>query len=458
MSAREAPLLISRICSAWRAIALRTPSLWASLHIPVEFILKRPEQRIQAIPHWLQRSGALPLSLSLEFPRKTTELSVEDLDAISILINYVAESAGRWEKLVVSNLSEATVGLARAEAPLLQSFEGAGPVSVLNRMDRLFGAPSLRTLIVRLEVDRPHTGQSFTPPFHQWDNLAHLTVNSDHTRVALKPAKVLTLLQQCPRLASFHFRPNAAQDWDQYTGLKPIPLLHLESLILIGPQTLDLRSVRRLLDTLDVPNLRQLHIPTTTSTGQNIRLEFGSLPALQDLRIQLPSFTREMVLVTLGSLLNLTKLIVWTRGNASWAWDDDFAPLDPNSGATIGFESCSSADLVQLLTPSLNGGIVLCPKLQILEFDDCTSVTKETLEQFIWERIDLGVGFRRLAVVNFQQHSLFSPDETETFRSRGVELLWPLSPWGAEADDWSRVTPWTGLSEAYNWEHGSNIH
>ncbi|KAJ7830516.1 hypothetical protein B0H14DRAFT_2201338, partial [Mycena olivaceomarginata] len=32
MSAQEAPLLLCRICSAWRTIALSTPRLWASLH------------------------------------------------------------------------------------------------------------------------------------------------------------------------------------------------------------------------------------------------------------------------------------------------------------------------------------------------------------------------------------------------------------------------------------------
>ncbi|KAJ7634616.1 hypothetical protein FB45DRAFT_470590 [Roridomyces roridus] len=33
MDAREAPLLLGRICSAWRALSLATPRLWASLHI-----------------------------------------------------------------------------------------------------------------------------------------------------------------------------------------------------------------------------------------------------------------------------------------------------------------------------------------------------------------------------------------------------------------------------------------
>ncbi|KAJ6489029.1 hypothetical protein C8R45DRAFT_827012 [Mycena sanguinolenta] len=33
MSANEAPILLGRICSAWRSVSLYTPQLWASLHV-----------------------------------------------------------------------------------------------------------------------------------------------------------------------------------------------------------------------------------------------------------------------------------------------------------------------------------------------------------------------------------------------------------------------------------------
>ncbi|KAJ6564866.1 hypothetical protein DFH09DRAFT_1475317, partial [Mycena vulgaris] len=35
MHTSEAPLLLGRICSAWRAISLSTPTLWSSLHLVV---------------------------------------------------------------------------------------------------------------------------------------------------------------------------------------------------------------------------------------------------------------------------------------------------------------------------------------------------------------------------------------------------------------------------------------
>ncbi|KAJ7142018.1 hypothetical protein C8R43DRAFT_892128 [Mycena crocata] len=44
ISAKEAPLLLCHISRTWRALALGTPILWASLHIPLEFALRNKER------------------------------------------------------------------------------------------------------------------------------------------------------------------------------------------------------------------------------------------------------------------------------------------------------------------------------------------------------------------------------------------------------------------------------
>ncbi|KAJ7359304.1 hypothetical protein DFH08DRAFT_685584, partial [Mycena albidolilacea] len=64
MSAQEAPLLLGRICSAWRTITLSTPRLWASLHIPLDHILDN-EARKLAATEWVQRSGVCPILLAV---------------------------------------------------------------------------------------------------------------------------------------------------------------------------------------------------------------------------------------------------------------------------------------------------------------------------------------------------------------------------------------------------------
>ncbi|KAK7007922.1 hypothetical protein R3P38DRAFT_2552473 [Favolaschia claudopus] len=66
MDPREAPLLFGRICRHWRDIALSTPMLWASIHIPLTV---RAGIELSAVTlvleRWLNLSGGCPLAISL---------------------------------------------------------------------------------------------------------------------------------------------------------------------------------------------------------------------------------------------------------------------------------------------------------------------------------------------------------------------------------------------------------
>ncbi|KAF9563814.1 hypothetical protein CPC08DRAFT_632287, partial [Agrocybe pediades] len=74
MNVREAPLLLTRICSQWRRVALSSPRIWSSLHVRLETTAKQEEEelppgqlnelRCEAIEEWLMRSGDCSLSLS----------------------------------------------------------------------------------------------------------------------------------------------------------------------------------------------------------------------------------------------------------------------------------------------------------------------------------------------------------------------------------------------------------
>ncbi|KAJ7797549.1 hypothetical protein B0H14DRAFT_3887024 [Mycena olivaceomarginata] len=78
MSAQEAPVILGRICSSWRAISLKTPRLWSRLHIvepnypnypynsPLGVYQSKVEQRLKVANAWLRRSKMCPLSISLE--------------------------------------------------------------------------------------------------------------------------------------------------------------------------------------------------------------------------------------------------------------------------------------------------------------------------------------------------------------------------------------------------------
>ncbi|KAF9078113.1 hypothetical protein BDP27DRAFT_1207583, partial [Rhodocollybia butyracea] len=66
-SLAEAPLLLTTICRDWRGITLDTPQLWKSLHVylPPDMSDYALFERIKGITRWLERSGSLPVSISL---------------------------------------------------------------------------------------------------------------------------------------------------------------------------------------------------------------------------------------------------------------------------------------------------------------------------------------------------------------------------------------------------------
>ncbi|KAF7364804.1 hypothetical protein MVEN_00350500 [Mycena venus] len=115
MSAQEAPLLLGRICSSWRAIALSTPRLWSSIHIaePHDTIPQHVREGcLQLVKTWLARSGGLPLSIS--FHRFTSS-------GPSPFFDTIESFAPRWKHISLSG--QTRIQLTRADVPMLQSIE-----------------------------------------------------------------------------------------------------------------------------------------------------------------------------------------------------------------------------------------------------------------------------------------------------------------------------------------------
>ncbi|KAJ7101333.1 hypothetical protein B0H15DRAFT_408902 [Mycena belliarum] len=96
VSSDEAPLLLCQVCRPWREIALTTPRLWSSLHIVLP---KKPLIHLQVltqiVSEWLDRSGVLPLSLSVICSRSWW--TGED-NALPILQRLI-QSSRRWQRI-----------------------------------------------------------------------------------------------------------------------------------------------------------------------------------------------------------------------------------------------------------------------------------------------------------------------------------------------------------------------
>lgn len=116
-SPHDAPLLLFNVCSDWRHIALTTPKLWSSLAV---HIIRPSELTPVLVQSWIDRSGVLPLSLSLETSPLCSHSSEDTLDkTVSILFSY----ASRWLNISFTLSSPIGNALPTLEnAPLLREF------------------------------------------------------------------------------------------------------------------------------------------------------------------------------------------------------------------------------------------------------------------------------------------------------------------------------------------------
>ncbi|KAJ7502549.1 hypothetical protein B0H11DRAFT_642517 [Mycena galericulata] len=436
LSAQEAPLILCRICSAWRNIALTTPTLWASLHIPVDFVWAEKRVREPAVAQWLQLSGACPVSLSVATVGRD-HWSIHQRPFQASLWKLLGTSSNRWYNLEISTLGEEAVpGLVDLQTPILKSLEITARASLLRQIN-LFRVPSLRA--VRLHSQGPELLDEFLLdlPFF-WDRLTHISLDSTGPESSLQGVslyRVLVLLRRCPQLVSFSFGASTADHWVD-SNSAPVSLPRLTSFIMFEPHVLEALVVARLLKHLSMPELRRLDIPTYSSRvfdGHILSSIATTSPHLESLLIDMGSFTHDSILETLRCLSNLTKI---TASFPSWSYSDPTTDV-------------RAEHLFVLLTPDVEDwSTTVCPGLQELEIKNCPFLTKETLVEFIKRRLEFGRDFRRLEIVFRQSMKSWwemSEEEIRSFRLRGMELSLV-----AFDHSWPQISdvasnPWTGL-------------
>ncbi|EKM75402.1 hypothetical protein AGABI1DRAFT_46515, partial [Agaricus bisporus var. burnettii JB137-S8] len=173
LDAKEAPLLLGRVCSQWRRIAYSTPRLWTSIHIiayPIDSTRRsascREIARIEAISSWLSRSGILPLSISmycilpLSISISNAKWMQMSMDQFRPYFELITKHARRWRSIRVqipfADMRNFLMELDADNFPLLEGFHVdrgiLGKVGMLNhplsRKDGILSAPSLRVLSI----------------------------------------------------------------------------------------------------------------------------------------------------------------------------------------------------------------------------------------------------------------------------------------------------------------------
>ncbi|KAJ7253494.1 hypothetical protein C8J57DRAFT_1348246, partial [Mycena rebaudengoi] len=300
-----APLLLCRICRAWRHVTLSTPRLWASLHIAIPELDTTLLRLNDLIKVWIRRSGVLPLSISVAGPPFDTD--------VSPLLSTLIAVSRRWEHI---NLSFTSHG----------SF---APLGALSSSD----APILRTVrIDTADVDSSPELESNgwnklvfleTPSlcrFSGWSaraNFSRLPLGGEQLRhldlryASLSAQEALTLLRRCPSLVTctLYFSNDHPASLDLGP---PCRLEYLQQFCAVSSGGFT-HSPQAFFESLSLPNLRVLEIFGTISVG-SLRLPFlrllSSTNGLEQLSLRSSHLTSDMIAEGLRHTPQLQELCV----------------------------------------------------------------------------------------------------------------------------------------------------
>ncbi|CAA7266664.1 unnamed protein product [Cyclocybe aegerita] len=129
MCSDEPPMLLSQVSSQWRDIARTTPQLWAAVHIAVPtdlgesgaaYLEELIQMRFAAVDEWLERSGALPLSISAHEPTSSTRKPYFS----TLLQHHLIPVCGRFQHLDIMAYDKSLSPLQHLDedkTPLLKS-------------------------------------------------------------------------------------------------------------------------------------------------------------------------------------------------------------------------------------------------------------------------------------------------------------------------------------------------
>ncbi|KAJ7061610.1 hypothetical protein C8F01DRAFT_1369116 [Mycena amicta] len=405
MSSREAPLLLGRVCSAWRSICFSTPRLWARLHIsqPAVIFANLPETneyRIQCerglatlrdvTETWLARSGQCNLSISVSCSSYGLSNDVFGPDKQSIL-NILTPFASRWEHITLFGvLAEDLMRLPKLMAedlPRLKSIKvteayhyhsiGQGHDEGLWHNLDLFNAEFLSSVNL--------TGNSFRTlsiPL-RWASLLeiHIQQNGGPGIPDFSFDTAVEVLRRCTALQTFRFSLLNTGTTSDATPFSPIEHVALRTLAveIYG----DLSTVlRHICHSFILPELCSLSFQGSTSSDPDAdvtNIDYPTFleasPKLEHAQVFLDMFTKATLQDFLRHLPSSVRRLRILPGSRSWM---------PSN--------LVDSEVLTLLTPSLHSDPsmpVVGGGIEEVDIEPCAFSDKQLLS-FIKSRIDDG--------------------------------------------------------------------
>ncbi|KAF7316520.1 hypothetical protein MIND_00171200 [Mycena indigotica] len=308
MSASEAPLLLGRICSAWRDLAFSTPVLWSRLHCyapgsvrtdpfgaEIPAIATKIERHLDAYKAWLARTGNRPLSVSVYHGQEQWSCATT-----SPFLDVLVSLAARWEFIQVSaseRMLTVFSNLTRDQVPLLKSLElqeVSGPTFVGGEETHwgscdILSGPKFCQLSASVAVFR-----SLSTPKH-WNSLHKLVVASK-ARLgmsldnSLSADHVLALLRQCPNLQYGRFQLDRSPDARDTSVFE-----HNSLRTLIFETQYDNSQFETLSRRVLLPQLRHLRCSgkiESSRAAKAARIFFAAAKRLDSIDVNVDFFTR----------------------------------------------------------------------------------------------------------------------------------------------------------------------
>ncbi|KAJ7123289.1 hypothetical protein C8R43DRAFT_1241172 [Mycena crocata] len=405
MSTREAPLLLCRTCSTWRVLALATPKLWASLHVPISFILGE-KQRAQALIQWLERAAGCPLSLSI-CGSDPVNGALPHMDPSSsdyrILLNALIASRDRWHNVAFMDLDPSYhAALRAAPTPILQVLRIKDRRPVAEWLD-VVARPGIHTLnleVVTVEGDGPLLLPAFS-------SLTHLSISAyapwGSTGIPGRFAN--GILRQLTQLVSLKIVAHELEATSGGTTRFPV----LESLTLNAGSSA-VGVLEGVLENLAMPRLHHLSIDAPLMPGSSTPL-FATLrtssPELRSLELGINRVARDVLRGMLPHMAPLTRLVIY--GPATPAWHVEESPL-----------ADAEHFLALLSEPALASAFT---DLQELGITFTREIEQDILFKFLQTRVDQGGQFS-LFVNLYHDGNMAAHDvpDVERFRAMGLHI------------------------------------
>lgn len=390
---RFSPIGISHVSRKWRKLALDTPLMWTTIAAYIRETRSAPEEngdraRLERVSAFIQRSGALGLSIEVTAEPVKPSLPAERLGAHEDLAAILESTASRWEKLHVNVPSD---------SPLMRllrtpSATTAGLHSLSINFESLFRKPGSDTSETASPADPTITvweaksltylslfgvGKSIIEtnvalPVH-WPKLTSLHLSSGGNG-HLRQHHVTSILAACTNLLecflTFHDRIAESESSPEDVATEAT-LSSLRALELGGSEV----AARGLASKLTLPSLTQLTTLFTMATEAAAEAEsalaewidrYGD--QLLDVSFDYVSLTQSALAYCLAHLPNVVRLKL--TGKARYATYNPW-PRVRNRNRSFRPPSALIDDaILASLTPRLGDDgkdVCFCPKLRRLE-------------------------------------------------------------------------------------------